>query len=260
MSGAADQRTQAQQPLTESDTLVEPHSERAWRRWLYDLGREDPERVLGFGLVVVLGFVLGVVAMFIFLRLADEVLEQDTIGLDVAASSLILSMKSADMDVVMRALSALGNELIWALGILCFVLFIWQRRWGAAALLIVVAGGAQLLNDVLKATFHRARPMPLPGFIAVQDYSFPSGHAMMSAAFYTFLAYLIWRQARGVWRWVVVFGLVLVLVLVGVSRIYLEAHYLTDVLAGIAAGLLWTDMVIVGSRVLTQRRRRTLNS
>jgi undecaprenyl-diphosphatase len=257
---ATDQRTHDQQTPVDADTLVEPHSERAWRRWLYELGREDSERVLGFGLVVGLGFVLGVVAMFVFLRLADEVLQQDTIGLDVAASSLILSMKSAEMDVAMRALSALGNELIWALGILCFVLFVWQRRWGAAALLIVVAGGAQLLNDVLKGSFQRARPMPLPGIIDVQQYSFPSGHAMMSAAFYTFLAYLIWRQARGVWQWVVVFGLVLLLVLVGVSRIYLEAHYLTDVLAGIAAGVLWTDVVIVGGRALTQRRRRTLNS
>ena len=84
------------------DSLVEPHSERAWRRWLFRLGREDPERVVGFGVVVGLGFVLGIAAMWLFLRLADEVLERDTIALDAWASGLILSLKSAPMDMVMR--------------------------------------------------------------------------------------------------------------------------------------------------------------
>ena len=255
MPTTAEQRAQVQ------DELVEPHSERAWRRWLYELGREDPERVLGFGLVVGLGFVLGVVAMYLFVRLADEVLQQNTIALDVAASALILQLKSAPMDVLMSGLSTIGNELIWVLAPLSVLLFAWQRRWGAAMLLLMVVVGAQLLNNVLKASFVRARPVALPGGIFdAQQYSFPSGHAMMAAAFYTFLAFLLWRQVRGVWRWVVLGGLIVLLVLVGVSRIYLEAHYLTDVLAGVAAGILWTDIVIVGSRLLTTRRGRTLNS
>jgi undecaprenyl-diphosphatase len=161
----------------------------------------------------------------------------------------------------MGVLSMPGNELIWVLGPLFVLLFVWQRRWGAAVLLVVVVGGAQLLNDVLKATFVRARPIEVPGgFIDAQQYSFPSGHAMMAAAFYSFIGYLLWRQAHGIWRWLVAVGLVLILAVVGVSRIYLEAHYLTDVLAGLLAGVLWTDMVIVSSHLLSARRGRTLRS
>jgi membrane-associated phospholipid phosphatase len=256
MSTTAEQQ---QRPPT-ADPLVEPHSERTWRRWLYSLGREDPERVLGFGVVVGLGFVLGIVAMWLFLRLADEVLEQNTVALDASATALVLQLKSAPMDTVMQALSMLGNELIWVLAPLAVLLFLWQRRWGAAVLLVLVTVGAQVLNDVLKAEFHRARPMPLSGFIDAQQYSFPSGHAMMAAAFYSFLAYMFWRQASGRWRWIVPVVLALLLILVGISRIYLEAHYLTDVLAGFAAGFLWTDVIVVGSRVLTARRGRTLRT
>jgi len=199
--------------------------------------------------------------MWLFLRLADEVLERDTIALDAWASGLILNLKSAPMDVVMRALSTLGNELIWVLAPLAVLLFLWQRRWGAAVLLVLVTVGAQLLNNVLKADFVRARPIPMAGgLIDAQQYSFPSGHAMMGAAFYSFLAYLLWRQARGLWRWVVPLALALLLVLLGISRIYLEAHYLTDVLAGFAAGFLWTDVIIVASSILIARRARTLRT
>jgi undecaprenyl-diphosphatase len=120
-----------------------------------------------------------------------------------------------------------------------------------------VTVGAQLLNDVLKQAFHRARPTPLQGLIEAQQFSFPSGHAMVSAAFYLFVAYLAWRLLRGRWRGVLVAGLILLVLLIGLARLYLQAHYLSDVIAGYFAGLLWTDTVIIGGRVLTIRRRRT---
>jgi membrane-associated phospholipid phosphatase len=244
----------------DEDPLVEAHSQAAWRRWLDELGREDPERVAGFGVVVAVGFVLGIGAMYAFLRLADEVLEQQTTALDQAASALILSWQSPAMDVVMRAFSLFGSEVIWLLGALLLALFAWQQRWGAAVLLLVVVGGAQLMNNVLKASFQRARPIPVTSIIVAQQYSFPSGHAMMSAAFYAFLAYLVWRLVDGAWRWVMLIGLALLVLAIGVSRIYLQAHYLTDVLAGYVAGLLWADAVILGSRILTMRHSRTLHT
>jgi membrane-associated phospholipid phosphatase len=244
----------------DEDPLVEAHSQAAWRRWLNELGRDDPESVAGFGVVVGLGFVLGIAAMYAFLWLADEVLEHETTALDASASALILRWQSPAMDVVMRTVSMFGSEVIWLLGALLLALFAWQQRWGAAVLLVVVAGGAQLMNNVLKASFERARPIPVTTFIVAQQYSFPSGHAMMSAAFYALVAYLVWRLARGAWRWVMLIGLALLVVAIGVSRIYLQAHYLTDVLAGFVAGLLWTDAVILGSRILTLRHPRTLNT
>jgi undecaprenyl-diphosphatase len=108
----------------------------------------------------------------------------------------------------------------------------------------------------LKALFQRGRPEPLAGFIAAQQFSFPSGHAMVAAAFYSYLAYLSWGLVHSWWRAVLVAGLIALVLLIGLARLYLEVHYLSDVIAGYLAGWLWTDAVILGGRVLTLRSQR----
>jgi undecaprenyl-diphosphatase len=136
------------------------------------------------------------------------------------------------------------------------VVLVWQRRFGAAVGLPVTVVGAQLLNDVLKDWFHRIRPAPLEGLIPAQAFSFPSGHAMVAAAFYLFVGYLAWRLLAGHWRIVCAALLVMVALLVGLSRLYLGVHYLTDVVAGYIAGIAWTNAVIVGGHLLGRRRNR----
>lgn len=125
--------------------------------------------------------------------------------------------------------------------------------------LLLVTGGATVLNNVMKMTFQRPRPAPvldpLASIIHSQTWSFPSGHAMVSASFYFFLAYLSWRVLHG-WKQVVVTTAILLLVLaVGISRIYLGVHFLTDVIAGYCAGAVWTEAVILAQRYLAWRRR-----
>ncbi len=78
---------------------------------------------------------------------------------------------------------------------------------------------------------------------------------MVSAAFYSFLAFLAWNTVRGKWRGVLAGGLLLLVLLIGVSRMYLQAHYFSDVVAGYIAGIVWTDAVIVGGHLLTRRIR-----
>ncbi len=246
-------------PESKLDPVIAQQSEAGWHRWLDQLGHQ-PERVAGFGALIGLAFMVGVVAMYAFIRLADEVLEQQTVAFDTTASTVILSYQSAPMDVLMHTLSLFGSEIVTVLSLLLVALFVWQRRWGAGVLLIAVVGGAQLLDDVLKALFHRIRPMPVGGFIDAQQYSFPSGHAMTSAAFYFFMTYLVWQLLGGVWRGVVVIGLLTLVILVGISRIYLQAHYLSDVLAGYVAGFIWADTLIIASQTLAPRRRRRLNA
>jgi hypothetical protein len=112
-----------------------------------------------------------------------------------------------------------------------------------------------LLNNVLKDLFHRTRPAPVEWLaVPAQAWSFPSGHAMVSAAFYLFLAYLGWRIMRGRVRVLWTVGLLVLVLAIGLSRLYLGVHYLTDVVAGYIAGFLWTDTVIV-SEVLLARGR-----
>ena len=148
----------------------------------------------------------------------------------------------------------LGSEVLAVLMVVLMVVFGWKRRWGAVVGLLVTVVGAQMLNNVLKDWFHRTRPAPVEGLIPAQAFSFPSGHAMVAAAFYLFVGYLAWRLLQGRTRIVCASFLVLIALLIGLSRLYLGVHYLTDVVAGYIAGIAWTDAVIIGGHLLARRR------
>ena len=127
----------------------------------------------------------------------------------------------------------------------------------AVLLLLATVAGAEALDSVLKSLFQRARPEPLGGWLG-QAYSFPSGHATVAAAFYLFLTYLVWRRLGRVGRIAVVVGATLLVLLIGISRVYLEAHYPSDVLAGFATGFLWADYVLLGAHLVGRHRGRAL--
>jgi undecaprenyl-diphosphatase len=113
------------------------------------------------------------------------------------------------------------------------------------ALLIAFAFvGAEILNVLLKLAFHR--PRPELAFVHLETYSFPSGHATAATAVYTLLAWLaVRRLASRRLRLAAVFGAALVIATVDFTRLYLGVHYLSDVLAGTAAGLAWALAAIL---------------
>ena len=106
----------------------------------------------------------------------------------------------------------------------------------------------------LKALFQRKRPLA-PLLKAVRGLSFPSGHAIMSTTFYGLLLYIILSEAGLAWvRIAMIVVLVMLILLIGYSRIYLRVHYATDVVAGFAAGILW---VIFGIGLLRRIEKYT---
>lgn len=232
------------------DPTVDRAPRSAWARHLALLAGPHRQRVGRSGLVVVLGFLVSVLAIASFAGLAWLVRANAAVGVDLSVLAWMQAHDAPGLETLARVVSALGSEVVAVLLVGLVGYFIYERRYGAAVSLVVTTAGAQLLNDVLKALFARTRPAPVAGYIAAQSFSFPSGHAMVSAAFYLFLAYLAWQTLHGWPRGLVVGGLVLLILAIGVSRVYLGVHYLTDVLAGYSAGGIWTEAVIVGGRLL----------
>ena len=96
---------------------------------------------------------------------------------------------------------------------------------------------------MLKQIYHRPRPL-LP-LVSASGLSFPSGHAMISASFYGLLIYLAWTNVRRpALRYALVAVLAGLILLIGLTRVYLRVHYATDVLAGFTAGLAWLVVAI----------------
>lgn len=238
-----------------ADPTIAQASPTGWRIWLVGLLRHGKDRLAALGLALGLGLGAALLALYVFAALADEVMEQDTVQIDNAVLAALRAHQSPTLDSLAWVCSALGAEGLAVLALVLAVILGRQRRWGAVAGLVLTVVGAQLLNDVLKDWFQRTRPAPVGALISAQAFSFPSGHAMVAAAFYLFVGYLAWRLLRGRWRIVCAAGLVLIAFLIGLSRLYLGVHYLTDVVAGYIAGIAWTDAVIVGGHLLMRRGR-----
>jgi membrane-associated phospholipid phosphatase len=138
-----------------------------------------------------------------------------------------------------------------------------RKRWRWAAFLFVSTGAGALLNLALKSYFARARPELADALRTAHGYSFPSGHAMGSTVVFGALAYLAVRSLR-TWKGrSAALSLAATLILsIAVSRVYLGVHWISDIVAGIAAGTLWMTTVTVAYEVFRRirhvRARRAL--
>ena len=145
----------------------------------------------------------------------------------------------------MNTLTDIGSSLvITPVFVVVVAVLLLRHRYGGALFLAVASGGALVLNGTMKLLFERPRPQ-LPWAHVLPDYSFPSGHTMNGVVFYIALALILWSVAG---RRIGVTALVVAVVLalgIGVSRIYLGYHYLTDVAGGLLAGIAW--LLVVGA-------------
>jgi undecaprenyl-diphosphatase len=197
------------------------------------------------------GLVLAACALVLFSWLAEEVFEGDTQLFDEHARALVNAHAGPALTAAMRGVTYLGSTIFVLALCLCAVIVFYLLKWRrAAVLLLITMAGAFVLNDVLKATFQRARPEPFFGILAPKSYSFPSGHSLLSFCLFGTLAAIIHRRTRNAPVRIVVWIVAALLVaLVGFSRVYLGVHYPSDVLAGYLAATVWVLAVAFGDRL-----------
>lgn len=140
--------------------------------------------------------------------------------------------------------------------------YLWFRRlriW-TVTLVLAVFGG-MVLNFLLKNLFLRPRPHFNHPILTLTSYSFPSGHTMMATVFYgTLCALALSKVHRWQWRALAILGAALLILLVGLTRIYLGAHFLTDVLAAIAEGLAWLAFCLITFETIRRRQQHSSQS
>lgn len=180
-------------------------------------------------------------ALIAFIFIAEMVFHGNTHEFDTNAFDFIAAHVSDIRTDIMRLFTFLGTHtfLIPAnLLLTAWFLFIRKRRWNSIKI-PAVALSSLLLMFILKLIFHRDRPLT-PLLAAAKGYSFPSGHALMSVTFYGLLIFIVWQSAKPVWvKWLLSASLFLLIIVIGISRVYLRVHYASDVLAGFCIGLMW---------------------
>lgn len=196
------------------------------------------------------GFALAAGAFVLFWWLAEEVFEGDARHFDEWVRAAVNGRSTPAMTAAMRGFTYLGSTpfilSVSVVGAVAFYLLKWRR---AAALLLVTMAGAFVLNVALKLSFQRARPDPFFGVAVPDSFSFPSGHTLYSSCLFGTLAVIISGRVRGAARVVAWSAAAALVVLVGLSRVYLGVHYPTDVLASYLAASVWILAVAIGDRL-----------
>jgi membrane protein DedA with SNARE-associated domain/membrane-associated phospholipid phosphatase len=192
--------------------------------------------------LTLLALVLAGAAATFFGVLEDVVTGDPLVRADTAIFNLLQGLRSEVADRAMIAMTELGGAVVaGAVAAAIMLWLIWRRAWHAAAYWVAAVGGAYLIGIVIKATLHRPRPAPL--YAGWDAFSFPSSHAATSAAIYGFLAVLIARDARPAWQALTAAAAVLAVALIGISRLYLGAHWFSDVVGGFAFGAAWMALL-----------------
>lgn len=212
--------------------------------------RLSAESYLGLHLTV--GALLLIGAAWIFGALAEDVVTADRITvIDVQLANWLHAHATAVMTRAMLAVSALHGVLSTSVMTIALALFFaWRRQRDWLLALALAVPGGMLLNAALKNVFDRARPHFVDPIVTLGSYSFPSGHVAGSTLFYGVLAAFLIAQTRsGVRRAAIAILAVLMVALVAASRMYLGAHYLSDVLAAFFESVAWLALCITGVNI-----------
>jgi undecaprenyl-diphosphatase len=198
----------------------------------------DPSRsdVRGVALLAVL--LVG--AAWLFLGILEDVVTGDPlIRADAAIYHALQSLRTAPGDALMIAITELGDTIVvTAVTGIVFLWLVWKRAWRSAVYWLVAIAGASALNTVIKVALHRARPGEL-FYTGWSAFSFPSGHSTVNIVLYGFLCVLIVREQRPAWQFPIALAAAVLVFLIAFSRLYLGAHWFSDVVGGLAFGTGW---------------------
>jgi len=215
--------------------------------------RAWPQRYSWAWTLVVL---IGTAALLAFAKVGADVFSHKTTGFDGAVQAWSLARQNAGLHAVFLWITRIGGVMgMRVLAVACAV-FLWfrgHRRVAAGVLLVPIV--SVRLFEFMKNIYERPRPGGLAGHVVDDSFAFPSGHATMSAAVCCTLAYVFWREGF-IGRWTALVFAVLVPLLVGISRVYLNVHWATDVLGGWSIGL-FVAALAAGLYNHHRRRRRT---
>lgn len=209
------------------------------------------------GLYLTVGLLVCVLLACLFASLADEVFEPGGLtALDREVMNLVHGYQTSERTALARAVTALGDFHLLIPATIGSAIVLWIRGRHVAAILFAGAVlEGWLLDFVLKILFHRSRPDLWPALVTQGTPSFPSGHATMATLFWGgFVAVIFHIDRRRRVRMVALLTAISLILAVSATRVYLGAHWVTDVVAGMFLGLFWVTVCATGTEYLARRR------
>lgn len=165
-----------------------------------------------------------------FIALAEDVFNKEIMKRDIIGYNIISYFISDTVTPIAKFITSFGGTICLLLIATILFIVIKNKKIGIAIWINLII--ATIMNVILKGLLQRPRPNEYR-IINENGYSFPSGHSMISMAFYGFLIYLIYKYVKNKYlKWTLITLLGILIMLIGISRIYLGVHYTSDVIAG----------------------------
>ena len=191
--------------------------------------------------------ILSIFLLIIFIAIAADVSSNDTglmLKTDAWLNTEMMSFQIQSLNGIIILITDILSPTTLIILSIAGAIFLFYRGWKSKAIFIALSvGGGALLSYLTKIIFHRARPEN--GLIEASSYSFPSGHAMMSVIFFSLVIYCFGKHIRNeAHRRLFIIANIVLASFSGLSRLYLNVHWLSDVVAGFLLGLSWIFFAI----------------
>ncbi len=207
----------------------------------------ETKRAGFLALFLIVGLRVALLLIWLFSTLAGQVLEDKLESFDNRIIGFFDALATSSLDVMYTLITEIGSVWFLSSSSIIVVLLLWFKakdKW-AALFFIIAIGGNGALTWVLKQIYERGRPSINEAIDAI-GFSFPSGHSMGSFVFYGFLIYLVIKSTHKTFiKAGVSIVLSLLVLLIGTSRIYLGAHFPSDIVAGYLAGTIWLTLCLL---------------
>lgn len=203
--------------------------------------------------------ILFLIMTFFFLRLSNVISENELVSIDIVWTKIIQEQISEQITPIMNIVTFFGSTLWFAITTIAIflVFFFIKKRKQEAILFVSTMAFSGAFNQLLKWIFQRPRPTSL-SLIEASGHSFPSGHSMASFTFYGLITFLIIFKVNHLAKKVIVVLLAaFIILMIGISRIYLGVHYPTDVLAGFIAGAATLILFLIAYRLTIKKPRHS---
>lgn len=198
---------------------------------------ENKKNILIFQVLV--GIISALISFLLFAKITDTVFENEKIIFDSVLINYIYSFRNVFNTKLMILLSVFGFYGVICISIIISAFLSYKKRYLLSIYFLFTVSSGFLVNFLLKLLIQRQRPNFLPLTIE-NDFSFPSGHAMVSFIFFITVVYLYYHLTKKkVFSVILLLVFLIITIFIGISRIYLGVHYPSDILGGFIAGFLW---------------------
>ena len=215
-------------------------------------------------LLILIGFIFLGFSIYFFIDLSSSILQKQKFVIDQRAFDVVRTTSFLGDESLAKGISQAGSVILMVIASLLlagYLLFFSPfSRW-VGVYFILAMGGVSSLTKGMKSFSDRDRPGFMGDFHGSTS-SFPSGHASGALVFYGFLIYLfVISKLESKWKWLINLAFSVLIILIGLSRLYLGVHFFTDIVAGYLFSLAWLLICLTALEItlLHQRRRQAIS-